>query len=723
MKLLVNQVVQRTNLAAVGENETLRIVWIDSDGFGAYVVDIDSKEAMPVWIELIDLETVIAEGRAIVLKEDPLSSQLLQAREAGEIEKNKKKEEEYESLFERRDKAWKIIQPLVEDVLGLIFQKQHRARLMREAAALGGVHKNTVRKYLLTYWRFGHKDALIPFYFRSGGKGNTRTSSSEKRGRPSRKSKIIGTQTGVNIDAERKEVMIRGLVKYHKKQGLPFKTAFELMLDESFKVVGLQPTLGQASYWYRKQFSVIARTAARVGQKQFNQRYRSLSGISTDIAFGPGSLFQIDATIGDIYLVSSLDRSRIIGRPVIYVIVDTFSRLVVGFYVGLEGPSWTGAMLALEHAFTDKDAFLTRYQLGDLKDAWVGPLLPQAVLADRGELLSDHALGMIKELDVSVSNTAPYRPDWKGIVERRFKLIDDEVITWLPGAIRKLPGERKTGNPDDARLDIHEFRMILAHMFNYFNLSHELEAYPLSSDMLEQQTKPIPMQLWRWGIRYRSGKLHYQPQDMVRARLLPEAEASVTRDGIMFNKLAYSSPRERREHWTSRARIDKTWRVKVAYDKRTTDWIYLLQDGLLEIATLKKSHKGYEGRDWFEVEDYMAKVALDKEEGLPEKRAAKRKMQQSIDTITEKANRLTEKNSTRLRKPSVKQSREDMREQLRAEESWRPATSSEPEPLNEKTDPLVADSDTLEQVKRTLEEQDLDIVDELRRQAGGEDDE
>ena len=40
-----------------------------------------------------------------------------------------------------------------------------------------------------------------------------------------------------------------------------------------------------------------------------------------------------DATIADIYIVSRLSRKPI-GRPVIYTMVDAYSHLITGVYVG-----------------------------------------------------------------------------------------------------------------------------------------------------------------------------------------------------------------------------------------------------------------------------------------------------------------------------------------------------------------------------------------------------
>lgn len=51
-----------------------------------------------------------------------------------------------------------------------------------------------------------------------------------------------------------------------------------------------------------------------------------------------------DATVADIYIVSRLSRKPI-GRPVIYTMVDAYSRLITGVYVGLEGGQYALRLL------------------------------------------------------------------------------------------------------------------------------------------------------------------------------------------------------------------------------------------------------------------------------------------------------------------------------------------------------------------------------------------
>ena len=69
---------------------------------------------------------------------------------------------------------------------------------------------------------------------------------------------------------------------------------------------------------------------------------------------GPGSRYQIDATIGNVYLVSSFNSDYIVGKPIIYFVVDVFTHMITGMYIGFEGPSWAGMMMAIANAASDK---------------------------------------------------------------------------------------------------------------------------------------------------------------------------------------------------------------------------------------------------------------------------------------------------------------------------------------------------------------------------------
>lgn len=124
---------------------------------------------------------------------------------------------------------------------------------------------------------------------------------------------------------------------------------------------------------------------------------------------GSGSQYQIDATVGGIYLVSRFDRSNIIGRPVMYFVIGAFSRMVAGMYVGLEGSSWVGAMMAIANAASDKTAYCREYGINITEEEWPCHHIPSAILGDRGEMESRNADNLVSMLGIRIENTPPYR--------------------------------------------------------------------------------------------------------------------------------------------------------------------------------------------------------------------------------------------------------------------------------------------------------------------------
>lgn len=77
------------------------------------------------------------------------------------------------------------------------------------------------------------------------------------------------------------------------------------------------PTFGQFRYWFEKDRNYKKEITTRYSAKTYELKHRPIIGQSTCEAMGPGSIFQIDATIADIYLLSRFNRNWIIGRPTI----------------------------------------------------------------------------------------------------------------------------------------------------------------------------------------------------------------------------------------------------------------------------------------------------------------------------------------------------------------------------------------------------------------------
>jgi hypothetical protein len=395
------------------------------------------------------------------------------------------------------------------------------------------------------------------------------------------------------------------------------------------------------------------------------------------MAYGPGFLVQGDATIADSYLVSKRDRSRIIGRPVIYVIIDVFSRLIVGLSVSLEGPSWLGMMLALENMAMDKVTFCREYGVEITEGEWPSHHLPEAILGDRGELEGYNADNLVNAFNIRVQNTAPYRCDWKAIVEQNFRLMNEQVIHWTPGAVYH---PRDRGQRDyrlDACLDLDQFRRLMILCVLRHNNHHRMKWYRLDEFAIADHVEKYPIDLWQWGICNRSGHLQTRDLDIVRSNLLPRGEASVTEQGIFFKGVSYTCERAIREQWFVRARQWGRWKETVVYDRRKTDIIYLTRDHNQKpepCFMLDRDKPTYEGRDWQEVEDFFELQKQAEEASRTRELRAEAEFHAQAERIMREAEEMTREAALGLSKSErtnhIRGNRKDDRDDERQKKAW-----------------------------------------------------
>jgi putative transposase len=625
----------------------------------------------------------------------------------------------------------------VEDTTGRIFYSYGRGALLNAHEEKTGWTKKTIYKFLRRYWQGGQtKNALLPLYDKCGGKGKERQSSNGvKRGRPSRLTKVTSLPTGVNVDAAVREKFSRGIrLFYETAEQRTLQDAYQKTLEKFFHKgydklpdgtlvpflppADELPSFGQFRYWYEKERNVTQALSAREGKRRYNLRHREVLGDSTQMAFGPGSVYQIDATISDIYLVSSLDRTRIIGRPVIYVVIDVFTRMIVGMSVLLEGPSWVGAMQSVENAASDKVSFYREYGVEITEEDWPCYHLPEMILADRGEFEGYNADNLVNALNIRVSNTPPYRADWKAIVERNFRLSNDKFIHWAPGAVYK-PRER--GDADyrlDAVLDLHQFRKLMILSILDHNKDHRMDWYRMDEFMIREHVEPYPIDLWNWGIRNRVGHLRTVTPKILRLNLLPGEKATVTHRGIRcLQGLLYSCDLAFREQWFVRARERGSWKINIAYDPRRLDEIYLRLDGgrRLECCQLIDADKTFQGKDWYEAADYLEIRQHEKERAKSRKQQSKAALNAQMEQIISEATEQTSKDlesagqqSKRSRIQGIRRNRKEASEVDREAQAWRLA----------KTEPTDEPAKVVPLIMPTTENQKTDLEEELDEPVG-----
>jgi len=569
-----------------------RILWIDEGYVICYTIDINDGKTLPVAKRISDLKEAIDNGAAYKLDKDPWVRVINE-------DNIRLKDKEY------REKGWNTISSIVY-MEPDIFIRALRGPIIQKIVIEKQVTAVTVYKYLRKYWQRGKTpNALLPDFNNCGGKGNPKSAGKIKRGRHRIYKHKDDFGLDKNVDKETKEIFDKSLTKFYNTPSRnSLNKVHELMIGKYYKDVAprLLPTLDQLKYHHRKNRNIKKETDGRIGPNVFEQTKRPVLGSATSEATKPGSLYQIDATVGDVYLVSRFNRRWIIGRPVIYIVVDVFSRMVTGLYVGLEGPSWIGAMMALANSMANKVNFCADYDIIINPKDWPAHHAPRNIIGDRGEMIGHDAETMIEFLDIKVKNTPPFRPDWKPVVERKFRTINEQVKPFVPGIV--IPKRR--GSRDyrlDAKLDIKEFTKILILQIISYNNNHHVDGYEMDTALIEEEIKPIPRDLWNWGNRNRAGQLRVFDEDIVKLNLMPRGDARVTHMGINFKNIKYSCVSAIQEHWFTKAR-KSTWLLDISYDPRNMGSIYIREtDGRgYEPCFILEQHAKYDDRTLEEIE-------------------------------------------------------------------------------------------------------------------------
>ena len=558
--LTVNQVVlDRT------DNSSFRVLWIAPDREEAYWISLTNGRQVPVKLPLAAVEDGIKAGRyALVMdsfsKRDPHPG---------------------ETAIQRRDQAWNLISGIVSQEPA-VYRLHERSDLLKEASFQTGTQITNIYKYLARYWKGGMTpDALLPFYENCGKTSNPYDGNSKRRGRK----KVAGAEGKTLTQEDIQHFTDAILTWYMGTEKLSLEQVYKNMQDtwyitrdESGAPVKLDPdqvpSRAQFYYWHQKNKDILAEKKSRDGKKNYPLNSRASIEKTETFLSGPCASSQIDATIADIFLVSQSNREKIVGRPTMYFLMDSFTRIVLGMHITLETPSWESASLCILNALEDKVDFCAKYGVAITRDQWPCHHVPNVLVGDRGEMESVAADLLVNKLNMRIENMPPYRGDLKGIIEQHFHLIDVDM-NHLPGKMGKDYGERCTEDYRlNARLTLNEFIAIIIYYVLQYNNFHYMEGYGKTIQMRQMGVKPIPLDLWNFGMKYLSGVQRTLSKTVVRYAILPTEKASITDHGILFRGLYYGCDKGFREHWFDSAKINGREVITISYDPRDASFIY-----------------------------------------------------------------------------------------------------------------------------------------------------
>jgi putative transposase len=238
----------------------------------------------------------------------------------------------------------------------------------------------------------------------------------------------------------------------------------------------------------------------------------------------PLEIVQIDHTKVDTQLVDDLSRA-VVGRPWLTVVLDVFSRSVVGFYLSFDAPSASGVALAISQAELAKSDWLSERGLDFV---WPMQGVPQSLHLDNGKEFHSKALRRgCQQHGMRIDYRPPATPRFGGHIERLMGTLMSRVHA-LPGttssnvvARGNYPAEQK------AILTLREFERILV-----------LEILGTYHNEVHAALGTTPAAAWAAGVAARAVELARDPTAFV-LDFLPFEERVIRREGVRLFNVTY----------------------------------------------------------------------------------------------------------------------------------------------------------------------------------------
>lgn len=510
--------------------------------------------------------------------------------------------------------------------------------------------KTTIYRFLNLWWTHGQsKLALVPGSARNG---NNQILGTARRGRAPQDGRYIVFQM-----QEQDITWAKGIIEKHyiKKEQATVASAHRRLVEKYYsfedgngniaiRPEGEYPSIHQFRSILKKYYTCEQIRRGKYGDKEFDREHAPMVGSALEEAVSPGHIYEIDATILDVFLVAVANRECIIGKPTLYLIYDRKTRLCVGFYLGLENASWTGAMLAILSIAADKRALCDKYGHPYDPAQWPADgIFPSKFLGDRGEMISYNSDRICDGMNATISNTQSLLPTRKGLVESGFKVTHTAIKSDTPGYAPDFLAKKRRAKHYhlDASLTLDEcISLVLGSIIEHNTTV--MRRYELTPEQALADWDAIPNELWQNEVSHHGCAGSRYTYDYLQMQLMPRDKSAVTQDGIVFKGCIYSSDDETIRRWIIQAGLRKSFKVETSYDLRLVDRIIVHGiDGKTYPCYLTKDSKQFAGYSFAEVKYVRMRASRMKRANNDAKLQAQIDRQRRADIVIEGAKKAT----------------------------------------------------------------------------------
>lgn len=479
---------------------------------------------------------------------------------------------------------------------------------------------------------------------------------------------------------------------------------------------GQRPSIRQFRYYVSSHTNMEQREIAKKTERIVRNNERVHTGTVMSGVDGPCHYVEMDAQEMDIALVSSEYNNVPVGRPIIYVIIDVMSEIILGVSLAMDNNSIVGCTNCFINLVEDKEKLFQKYGITfspengyTIDDLWPTGYKPRVVKFDNGsDFISKPVSRILSELNIRKENVPAATGSLKPLVENFFGSVKRGLDDLLEhkGLIRQT---YNSNHHKEACLTFDDAYLIVLNEVIYHN-SHVLTSYMKSADQKEKGIIASPMNLWKYGMNNMVPADKFLSRDDVLYHiLLPCKDAKITKNGIIRKGMPYFNPEDEVLREKMFAQGSKREAFECRYDPRDMAHLYYLRDGELMAVALPKDDYRYRSYYYMSEKRFNELNEMDKannaitEEINMQARINKRRSQKEV--IDSAAKNHTGKNKVK----NMREARKEEKEIISGEKSVSQIFDIHPESiLQDTSDNLNA---TIADESEGSENNSVDVID------------
>ncbi|WP_026480468.1 DDE-type integrase/transposase/recombinase [Ahrensia sp. 13_GOM-1096m] len=203
------------------------------------------------------------------------------------------------------------------------------------------------------------------------------------------------------------------------------------------------------------------------------------AGVGVDFRF-PLERVEMDWTKSGIIIVDEINLTPL-GNPWICIAICCYTRMIVGFYVGFEPPSWSSASQCIKMSISPKQRWIDLlnerrpFDDAQIKNDWPVNGAPKSLWLDNDMTwLSESMRETCRSMNTDISILPSYCPQLKGVIERLNRTITTGLFDLLPG--QKL----KTKQPTQPEYNAMGQAVLTLTQFNFLITKWIVDVYHMS---------------------------------------------------------------------------------------------------------------------------------------------------------------------------------------------------------------------------------------------------